>query len=253
MGRRRGFLPPPHCQQCGKAPDLGLTLWPGDKWRCIACLEDSLPGRDCISKSMHKMTQYAQEMREAFDLEADGSKADEPRNRAEWARIIAAEIRKQGMARSKEVLQGSGEAVPPPAERFLHDTLTVPDLAAVEASFDRSRLLLENGTDVAAMALDAANSIQACNSLEKMLAHQLAATHKEVMQQLGRVKCDYDSAAEAKRLNAVSRCMTAYQNGLLTLRKLRQSGNQRITVQYVNVDNGSQAVIGDVEGSDSRS
>ena len=96
------------------------------------------------------------------------------------------------------------------------------------------------------MALDAANSIQAGNSLEKMLAHQLAAAHKEDMHQLGRVKYDYDSAAEAKRLNAVSRCMAAYQNGLLTLRKLRQSGNQRITVQYVNVSNGSQAVIGDV-------
>jgi hypothetical protein len=192
------------------------------------------------------MVEYEQKLQEAFDLEAEGSKAEGPRNRAEWARIIAAEIRKQGMARSKEVLQGSGEAVSPAADRFLHDTLTVPDLAAVEASFDRSRLLLENGTDVAAMALDAVNSIQACNSLEKMLAHQLAAAHKEVMQQLGRVKYDYDSATEAKRLNAVARCMTAYQHGLLTLHKLRQNGNQRITVQYVNVSNGSQAVLGDV-------
>ena len=65
------------------------------------------------------------------------------------------------MPRNKEVLKGNGEAVPPAAERFLHDTLTVPNLAAVEASFDRSRLLLENGTDVAATALDAANFIHA--------------------------------------------------------------------------------------------
>jgi len=79
-----------------------------------------------------------------------------------------------------------------------------------------------------------------------MLAHQLAAAHKEVMQQLGHVKYDYASAAEAKRLNAAARCMTAYQHGLLTLAKLRQNGNQRITVQYVNVSNGSQAVLGDV-------
>ena len=53
-------------------------------------------------------------------------------------------------------------------------------------------------------------------------------------------------AAEAKRLNAAARCMTAYQHGLLTLAKLRQNGNQRITVQYVNVSNGSQAVLGDI-------
>lgn len=150
------------------------------------------------------------------------------------------------MAERKEFLQGSGEAVPPRAERFLHDTLTVPDLAAVEASFDRSRLLLEHGTDVVAMALDAANSIQASNSLEKMLAHQMAALHKSVMEQIGQLQYEPDAAAQAKRLNAAAKCMTAYQHGLLTLRKMRQGGKQRITVQYVNVSNGSQAVLGDV-------
>src|SRR5688572_20006318 len=109
MGRRRGFLPPPHCQQCGKPPKLGLTLWPGDQWRCIACLECSLPGKDCVSKSMYKMTQHEQSMREAFDFEVDGLKADEPRNQAEWARMIAAEIRKQGMARSRKSYKEMGK------------------------------------------------------------------------------------------------------------------------------------------------
>ena len=191
-------------------------------------------------------------MREVFDLEAEGSKSADSHSQAEWARIIAAEIRKQGTANSKKVARANGEALPPQTERFLYDTLSVPDLAAVEASFDRTRLLSEQGADVAAMGVDAANSIQACNSLEKMLAHQLAAAHNAVMQQLGRIKYDYDPAIEVKRLNAVSRCMTTYQNGLLTMRKLRQSGNQRITVQYVNVDNGSQAVIGDVVKSETR-
>ena len=41
----------------------------------------------------------------------------------------------------------------------------------VEAASDRNRLLLQNGEDVAAMALDATFSIQALNSLERMLAH----------------------------------------------------------------------------------
>jgi hypothetical protein len=69
------------------------------------------------------------------------------------ARIVAAE-----MERSKKVSQANGEAVPRPTDPFLYDILTVPDLAAVEASFDRSRLLLQQGTD-AAMALDASNSM----------------------------------------------------------------------------------------------
>jgi hypothetical protein len=41
--------------------------------------------------------------------------------------------------------------------------------------------------------------------------------------------------------------MHAYQQGLLTLQKLRQNGQQRIMVQYVNVSEGGQAVIGNIE------
>jgi hypothetical protein len=95
------------------------------------------------------MRVYANTMREAFALEAEGLKGDRIRGQAEWARFIAAEIRKQGMARTKEVIQANGEAVPSGTEGCLHDTLAFPDLAAVEAaSFDRTRLLMEQGPDV---------------------------------------------------------------------------------------------------------
>ena len=165
---------------------------------------------------------------------------------------MASEIKKEGIKRSKEVRHSKGEAVPPQTAQYLHDTLTIPDLAAVEASFGRSRLLTEHGPGLAAMALDAADSMQASNSLEKMLAHQLAAAHKTAMEQVKLSSYDRDPSAQAKRLNTAAKCMAAYQNGLLTLRKLRQTGNQRITVQYVNVDNGSQAMIGDVVTSETR-
>lgn len=131
----------------------------------MSWLEAHLPGKDATTKSMHKMLEYGEGIQEAFE-EAKGLSADQDLNGAEWARMMAAEIRKQGMTRSKDVTVGNGEAVSPSTEKFLHDTLTIPDLAAVEASFDRSRLLVQNGTDVAAMGLDAAQSIQATNSLE---------------------------------------------------------------------------------------
>jgi hypothetical protein len=132
-------------------------------------------------------------------------------------------------------------------EKLVHDTLTVPDLAAVEASFDRSRLLTEQGADVAAMGVDAANSIQAGNSLEKMLAHQLAAAHKAAMEMIGSVvPHSRDAAIQNRRLNAAVRCMTAYQQGLLTLRKLKLGAHQRISVQHVHVSDGGQAIVGDV-------
>jgi hypothetical protein len=100
------------------------------------------------------------------------------------------------------------------------------------------------------MALDAATSIQAANSLEKMLAHQMAAAHKLAMELMGQVCYEQNATDETKRLNAAARCMAVYQQGLLALHKVRQNGQQRITVQYVNVSNGSQAVIGNVQGDE---
>ena len=85
---------------------------------------------------------------------------------------------------------------------------TIPDLAAVEASFDRSRLLVQTGADVAAMTLDAVQSIQASTRLEKMVAHQMAAVHKLAMQQMGQVSYERNAAGESKRINAVARYLS---------------------------------------------
>src|SRR5215831_8595667 len=186
MRRRRGFLPPVNCEQCGRLPDLGQTLWPGEwpgyQWRCYACLEANTRGRDGVSKSMTKTLEYAQTMQEVFDLEQDGMNAEGLRNKAEWARYTANEIKRQASARSKEIAQAHGEAVSGQTNKFLVDTLTVPDLAAVEASLDRSRLLLE-----------------------KMLAHQLAAAHKAAMELLGHVAYDQDGMARSKRVSVYDR------------------------------------------------
>ena len=65
--------------------------------------------------------------------------------------------------------------------------------------------------------------------------------------QMGRVSYENDAAAQAKRLNAAARCMAVYQQGLLALYKIRQNGQQRIMVQYMNIAEGGQAVIGDIE------
>ena len=225
---------------------MGQTLWPGDKWRCTACLEDSLPGKDLISKSLNQSIQYANETRRAFALEAAGMNGEACRDRAEWARMMAVEIKNQGTHRTNTVAYSNGEAVGDSAEQGSHDVMAVPDLAAVEASLDRSRLLLQTGA--AAMALDAANSIEAGNSLERMLAHQLAVAHRQVMEQMSQVAYERDAVAQAKRLNAAARCMRVYQQGVLTLNKLKNGGQQRIMVQYVSVTDGSQAVIGNIMG-----
>jgi hypothetical protein len=66
------------------------------------------------------------------------------------------------------------------------------------------------------------------------------------MEHMAFVPSQHDIAGQAKRLNAVARCMSAYQQGLLTLRKLRHGGHQRISVQHIQVCDGGQAIVGDV-------
>ena len=65
------------------------------------------------------------------------------------------------------------------------------------------------------MAVDASFSIQAKNSLEKMMTHVLA-VHRVVMDHMTFVPFQYDIAAHAKCLNAVARCMSAYRCGFLS-------------------------------------
>jgi hypothetical protein len=60
---------------------------------------------------MHKTIEYAVEAKDAFNLGAHGLKADGPRNRAEWARMMAVEMKKRGLTRSHGMVEISGACV----------------------------------------------------------------------------------------------------------------------------------------------
>ena len=149
-----------------------------------------------------------------------------------------------------------------PNQKPFIDTLPKGDLVAEEASITRTDLLLQNNIDISALAVDAADSIQAQNSMEKMLSHQMALAHSMAMKigdaAMGQVtklqnegrwnSLEPGAATELQRLtNSVTRLMGTYQQGLLTLQKLRTGGNQTVTVQHVSVGAGGQAVIGNVQ------
>jgi hypothetical protein len=105
-------------------------------------------------------------------------------------------------------------------------------------------------------ALDAAESIGAGNSLEKMLAHQLAASHRSAMKLVAEMNRQADYLAnvrgsEQDRANvqvtrlagATARIMTTFQQGLMTLQRMRTGGQQVVTVQHVEARDGGQAVV----------
>lgn len=138
-----------------------------------------------------------------------------------------------------------GEAIPPKGSR-LTDTLKTPNVAALDASAHRLELLGHLGLNCTAMAIDAADTIKAENSLEKMLAHQLAAAHKTALNVMAKGALHQDGLEKTRMLNLACRMMETYQRGLLTLQRLRSNGEQKITVQYINIGEGAQAVVGDV-------
>ena len=138
------------------------------------------------------------------------------------------------------------------------DTVADPDY--VTASASRERLELANEAGSLDLALDVADSIQAQDSLEKMLLHEMAVLHRAMMRAAACMNEELYAAAgrdEGRReaanvracrlAGAISRMSTTYQQGLLTLQRKRTGGNQHVTVkhihQQVNVTEGGQAVV----------
>jgi hypothetical protein len=132
---------------------------------------------------------------------------------------------------------------------------------AEDASIRRTDLLMQPSFNAVALAVDAADSIAADNSLEKMLAHQLAVAHEASLRLMdralsceagGRSMREGDSVEACRLANTATRLMSVYQDGLLTLQRLRTGGTQTVTVQHVNVAPGAQAVIGNVRSGGRR-
>lgn len=146
-----------------------------------------------------------------------------------------------------------------------------PDITAANASVERIRL--SETADCFDIANDAAESIHAKDSLERMLTHQMSAAHVASMKLFGRVRDELDQAKQwrgrsetqarvldnlAKLSNAAARLMGAYQQGMSTLDKRRNGGKQTVQVihQHVDARGGQVAVAGNVarrgEGDDGR-
>jgi hypothetical protein len=142
------------------------------------------------------------------------------------------------------LVSSCGEAIRPAFRLSTVDTLKNPNMVNVIASEHRVDLAAEVGSQVVASAVDAAESAQAQNSLEKMLCHQMAAAHRAAMKLTAwSLNASLPPVEVARLSNAAARMMQVYQEGLLTLQKLRTGGKQIVVVQHVQVSEGGQAVI----------
>ena len=124
-------------------------------------------------------------------------------------------------------------------------TLLHPNSISQTASLDR--MALAEATGHQDLAIDAAETIGAANSLEKMLAHQMAVCHAESMKLVAIAGNVQDNMVALKMLNAATRFMDIFQKGFEVIHKVKRGNRQTIIIkhQQVNVGNGGQAVIAD--------
>ncbi len=209
---------------------------------CESCLDAVRKGRDQTTQAL-KLKQMA----DRLTLEKlQGATSHQSAESLDYAIAAAHLISAEDLGASPAAIIGSGREVIKPQAAGMVDTLSQPSIAAVDASNRRTDLLTMVGSDVASMALDAADTIQAGNSLEKMLAHQMAAIHDAGMRMVHRANLIQDPGLAAKTLNCAMKGFSAYQGAVGALRQLRGNQQQHIVVQHVNVGAGGQAMVGTV-------
>ena len=226
------------CSLCGHS-QLQLTQCEGG-YVCEACAEQSRQGRDNTSRAVktQQRTIRGQAQKERIQFN-DGVVDEQLDFDIAASELFAAEAFQHGSA----VAMVTGGEVLPQHDLQLIDTLAAPGATALDASANRLELITSLGADVAAMALDASETFGANNSLEKMLAHQLAVCHDGAMRFSAKANLEQDPLHMVRLSNLAIRSMETFQKGLLTLKRLRSSGEQRIMVQHVDVREGGQAVI----------
>jgi len=129
-----------------------------------------------------------------------------------------------------------GEIIPPTCLGMpgLENALKKADLLNAQATIERANLADKAG--VFDLAFDAAESVSAKNSVEQMLAHQMAAAHRRAMLLIAESEASKDAEVAVKKARASARLLDAFSRSALTLQKLQSGGGQTIQVQYFHVN-----------------
>lgn len=231
-----------HCCSICAASNVQLFDCDGGQV-CDGCAETTRQGRDNTSRALkakHKIDTLHVEL---LSNDSDSCATPETCEYTLASGALMAQVLEEVVPDAK---LGSGGEIIRQKSAGLVNTLTEPKIAALEASNHRTELLTMLGTDIAAMALDAAATVEAANSLEMMLAHQMAAIHQLSMKMAHRASLIQDPAVAVKTMNAAMKGFSTYQGGLAALRHLRGTQQQHIVVQHVNVASGGQAMVGNV-------
>lgn len=159
----------------------------------------------------------------------------DPAAASEKAEARAAKI----AAARKAVKAATGSDVEP-----LQDRLVTQALAGVWLPEGK------NKDDAFMATLAALQAIAPTDGLEGMLAAQMVTTHEAAMECLRRAMISGQTfEGRDSNLKHGAKLMQIYTRQMEALAKHRGRGQQKITVEHVNVHAGGQAIVGNVNGS----
>jgi hypothetical protein len=91
------------------------------------------------------------------------------------------------------------------------------------------------------------------DEIEAALAVQMACTHTAAMAVLAKLDSGFGTERRIAAFgSAAARLMRAYATQVEVLRRLRNGGQQFVRVEHVHVNDGGQAVIGNVQQQDTQ-
>jgi hypothetical protein len=95
---------------------------------------------------------------------------------------------------------------------------------------------------------DALHALKPQDEFEGMLITRLIALHFQYMNYLSS-SIDNDTSSEVREmhLNRATKLMRLYNETLETLMRYRRKGTQQVVVQHVHVEQGGQAIVGNVQ------
>lgn len=97
-------------------------------------------------------------------------------------------------------------------------------------------------------ALELYESLEPADGAEGMLAMQMVGTHDAALECLKRAALPGQTfEGRDMALKHAHKLMSLYTQQLATLNKHRGKGQQKVTVEHVNVQAGGQAIVGNVE------
>lgn len=96
-------------------------------------------------------------------------------------------------------------------------------------------------------ALSVIDGIKPQDQLETMLAAQMAVVHMEVMRFARKLTHIETLNQQNSNERALNKLMRTFMDQMTALRKHRTGGKQEVTVHHVTVNQGGQAIVGNVQ------